>query len=236
MSFLVILVSEIGDKTFIIAAVLAMRHSRLLIFSAAMSALAVMTLLSALAGSVFPSLISKLYTQLIVSILFLVFGMKMFKEASEMTGGEAQEELNQVSMELEKKSKDAQVQEALELGARSIRRKEEDVPQDELLLISDSPDDRLNMKSNDTTDASGRKMRDAQQRSSKKKKRSVLRRFKRVCLALVATVLSPIWIEAFVMTFLAEWGDRSQVATIALAGAEVLPLFQLITIGIPRAN
>ncbi|KAG9150560.1 hypothetical protein Leryth_026674, partial [Lithospermum erythrorhizon] len=29
--------------------------------------------------------------------------------------------------------------------------------------------------------------------------------------------LTPIFLESFILTFLAEWGDRSQIATIALA-------------------
>src|SRR4051812_14328878 len=64
-SFMVILVSEIGDKTFFIAAVMAMKSPRSLIFSAAIAALLVMTVLSAFMGHVVPQLISKRYTQLV---------------------------------------------------------------------------------------------------------------------------------------------------------------------------
>lgn len=39
--------------------------------------------------------------------------------------------------------------------------------------------------------------------------------------SLLRSVLSPIFVEAFVMTFLAEWGDRSQITTIVLAAREV---------------
>lgn len=42
----VIIVSEIGDKTFFIAAIMAMKHPRLTIFSGAMTALTLMTILS----------------------------------------------------------------------------------------------------------------------------------------------------------------------------------------------
>lgn len=39
---------------------------------------------------------------------------------------------------------------------------------------------------------------------------------------LLGLVFSPIFVQTFVMTFLAEWGDRSQIATIALGASEVL--------------
>lgn len=45
-SISVILVSEIGDKTFFIAAIMAMRHPRLIVFCGAISALILMTILS----------------------------------------------------------------------------------------------------------------------------------------------------------------------------------------------
>lgn len=45
-SISVIIVSELGDKTFFIAAIMAMRHSRITVFTGAISALALMTVLS----------------------------------------------------------------------------------------------------------------------------------------------------------------------------------------------
>ena len=32
-----------------------------------------------------------------------------------------------------------------------------------------------------------------------------------------SSIFSPLWVQTFVMVFLAEWGDRSQVSTIAMA-------------------
>ena len=57
-SFLLILGSEIGDKTFFIAAILSMKNSYAVVFSGAIAALIVMTALSASLGMlthVFPS-------------------------------------------------------------------------------------------------------------------------------------------------------------------------------------
>jgi putative Ca2+/H+ antiporter (TMEM165/GDT1 family) len=38
---------------------------------------------------------------------------------------------------------------------------------------------------------------------------------------LIQLFVNPILLQTFVMTFLAEWGDRSQISTIALAAAHV---------------
>lgn len=45
-SLSVIVVSELGDKTFFIAAIMAMKHPRLTVFAGAISALTLMTILS----------------------------------------------------------------------------------------------------------------------------------------------------------------------------------------------
>ena len=46
-SFLLILGSEVGDKTFFIAAIMSMKHSHTIVFGGAISALILMTALSA---------------------------------------------------------------------------------------------------------------------------------------------------------------------------------------------
>lgn len=64
-------VSEIGDKTFLIAAILASRQSRLTVFAGAFASLVVMSILSAAMGRVI-GLVPKEWTQFAVSVLLVL--------------------------------------------------------------------------------------------------------------------------------------------------------------------
>ena len=79
-SFGIILATEIGDRTFFIAAIMAMRHSRFIVWAGAVGALVVMTVLSTLVGHVAPLLVPKTYTHYAAASLFLFFGVKMLRE------------------------------------------------------------------------------------------------------------------------------------------------------------
>ena len=102
-SFMVILATEIGDRTFFIAAIMAMRHARYVIWSGAVGALIVMTVLSTLVGHVAPLLISRTYTQYAAAALFLFFGVKMLRDGCHVEHAGASEELEEVEAELTKK-------------------------------------------------------------------------------------------------------------------------------------
>lgn len=62
-AFVMIVVSEIGDKTFLIAAIMATRHSRMTVFAGAFASLVVMSILSAAMGRVILGLIPKVRLQ-----------------------------------------------------------------------------------------------------------------------------------------------------------------------------
>uniref|UniRef100_A0A7S0V7P2 GDT1 family protein n=1 Tax=Hemiselmis tepida TaxID=464990 RepID=A0A7S0V7P2_9CRYP len=157
-SLMMIVVSELGDKTFFIAAVLAMKHPRGVVGAGALGALALMTLLSAAAGFALPNLLPRVYTHYASVVLFLVFGVKLLKDAREMgDGGGPSEELEEVEAELNMADK------------------------------KKNPD--LESEAQQGGKGGGSK-------------------------ALLAN--SVLW-QSFTLTFLAEWGDRSQIATIALA-------------------
>lgn len=63
-AFVMIVVSEIGDKTFLIAAIMATRHPRMTVFAGAFASLVVMSMLSAALGRVILGLIPKVRLQI----------------------------------------------------------------------------------------------------------------------------------------------------------------------------
>lgn len=151
-SFLLILACELGDRTFFVAAILAMKSSRFIVWSGAMAALALMTVVSALIGKAFPLLFDKKVTSALAAILFAWFGLQLLRDWWRM-----RKEAHSENDEL------AEVEEELSGGAG----KKSSIMKSPLLLF-----------------------------------------------------LSPVFVKSFSMTALAEWGDRSQIATIALAAAQ----------------
>ncbi|KMZ66409.1 GDT1-like protein 4 [Zostera marina] len=144
-----ILVSEMGDETFIIAALMAMRHPKAIVLSGALTALIIMTVLSTGLGRVVPNLISRKHTNSAATVLYLFFGLRLlyiaWRSDSKTSAASQKKEIDEVEEKLE----------------------------------------------------------------SQQGKSSYRRFFSRFC--------TPIFLESFILTFLAEWGDRSQIATIALA-------------------
>ena len=198
-SLSVIIVSELGDKTFFIAAIMAMRHSRLVIYTGAMGALGMMTILSALLGNIVTKFIPRIYTYYISSVLFACFGIKMLRDGYLMSPDEGTDEYEEAQHEVEKAE-----------------------AADDLESAGGMPSTLLQSNS-------ARLPSTSKQRTTVTKFTVAIRRY-----------LSPILIQAFIMTFLAvgrsslaragrdrlpfvqEWGDRSQITTIVLAASENL--------------
>ncbi|WAL59984.1 TMEM165/GDT1 family protein [Thermocoleostomius sinensis] len=80
---LLITISELGDKTFFIAAILAMRHSRRWVFVGSIAALAAMTILSVLLGQA-AGLLPSEYVRWAEVLLFTGFGLKLLYDANRM--------------------------------------------------------------------------------------------------------------------------------------------------------
>ncbi|KAL4935728.1 hypothetical protein BDV06DRAFT_206378 [Aspergillus oleicola] len=207
-SFTMIVVSEIGDKTFLVAALMAMRHPRLLVFSAAFSALIGMTVLSAILGHAVPTLIPKTFTKFLAAVLFFVFGAKMLKEGREMSPDEGVgEEMREVEQELEEKE-----QEQIRMG----RRRSSVTPHAlESGRLGRKPRSSANRLPSPPESLSSSSSRGSSPRPSQRWN-DLLAGMNN----LFSLLLSPAWVQTFVMTFLGEWGDRSQIATIAMAAGQ----------------
>ena len=147
-ALLLITISELGDKTFFIAVILAMRHSRRWVFAGVVAALAAMTLISVIMGNVV-GLLPETYINHGEIALFLGFGVKLIYDASKMPDRTDDSLVKEATAEI------SQTQENNSLLANVMT------------------------------------------------KESVL----------------GVLLQSFVMTFVAEWGDRTQISTIALAAA-----------------
>lgn len=88
-AFSLVFVSEIGDKTFFIAALLAAKTSRLISFAGSVGALAVMTVLAVLLGLAFHS-VPAVFTSglpiddIVAAVAFLYFGIITLKDAYQL--------------------------------------------------------------------------------------------------------------------------------------------------------
>ncbi|CAN6234385.1 unnamed protein product [Urochloa humidicola] len=85
-AFTLIFVSEIGDKTFFIAALLAMQYQKALVLLGSMAALSLMTIVSVIIGRVFQSVPAQFQTTLPIGeyaavALLAFFGFKSTKDA-----------------------------------------------------------------------------------------------------------------------------------------------------------
>jgi putative Ca2+/H+ antiporter (TMEM165/GDT1 family) len=191
-----IIFSEIGDKTFLIAAILAMRHPRAIVFAGAISSLVVMSILSAIMGHLLPTLIPKTWTQFAAAVLFLVFGTKMVVEARQMEGGnkKIREEMKEAEEEIE--DDDA----GDDVGSKAG----DSIPLDDLEAAKGTLEDPARSPVSSSPQTS-------------KSADSVGKGLRNFC----SLFLGPVFVQAFILTFLGEWGDRSQIATIALGAAHV---------------
>jgi putative Ca2+/H+ antiporter (TMEM165/GDT1 family) len=212
LSMTMILFSEIGDKTFLIAALMAMKHDRLLVFSAAFAALITMTILSAVLGHAVPTLIPKRFTNFLASALFLVFGARLLREGLAMDPNEGvAAEMQEVELELEEKEHQAKQQ--------GRRRSSVSPYALEMGLGGGKRSSTRKSRSGSRLPSPPRSPSSSPDRSPSPK-RSTLKGIAGGLNNLLSLLLSPAWVQTFVMTFLGEWGDRSQIATIAMAAGQ----------------
>eukprot|EP00915_Cephaloidophora_sp_WS-2016_P004594 GHVH01006143.1.p1 GENE.GHVH01006143.1~~GHVH01006143.1.p1 ORF type:complete len:278 (-),score=41.38 GHVH01006143.1:50-883(-) len=181
-----IVVSELGDKTFFIAALMSMKYNPFSVFMGAAGALYVMTILSALLGGSTLLLVDKRVTKYISIALFFYFGITQTYAAYMMDESKENEELAEVESILGiKMLNNAPV----EIEARTLEKGN---------FRSTAGGDEEESKSVYIPSLS-----------------SVMDRVR----GILFNCMNPVIWKAFTWTFVAEWGDRSQITTIALATA-----------------
>lgn len=221
LSLTMILFSEIGDKTFLVAALMAMKHDRMVVFSAAFSALITMTILSACLGHAVPTLIPKKLTNFLAAGLFFVFGARMLREGMAMSPDEGvSAEMHEVELELEEKESLARKQ-GLGRGRASPHSLE-------MGLGGNGHTSRKSRSHNSRFPTPPRSPSTSPSRSPSPRRGGSIMGALAGLNNLLSLLLSPAWVQTFVMTFLGEWGDRSQIATIAMAAG---PDYWWVTLG-----
>lgn len=93
-SYLLIFISEIGDKTFFIAGLLAAKYGRLISFTGSIGALAIMTVISTVLGQIFHAVPASITQGLplddyVAVAAFTYFGIKTLLDASKLEEGDS---------------------------------------------------------------------------------------------------------------------------------------------------
>lgn len=174
-------ISEVGDKTFLTSAILAMRHPPRTVFWGSWCAMICMSTLSSMLGAVLPAVLSHRGALAVSAALFLGFGGVMLYQGLQMSGDELGEEWKETQDEI----RAAEHEHELEAFPHALP----------TTYPTITPYPRTVTAPRHTVYARAHAF------------------VRRAC----DVSFSPVFTQAFLLNFLGEWGDRSQITTMALA-------------------
>ncbi|CAG5103404.1 Oidioi.mRNA.OKI2018_I69.chr1.g758.t1.cds [Oikopleura dioica] len=197
LSFGMILMAEFADKTFFVACILAMKYSRVLVFMGCWLGLVCMTGISVALAMIFEhSVIPQNYVQYAAGALFAIFGLQMFYEGYKNRGLKASDEMKDAADELSEGGNDDS---SITVRFRKSSTSEDpNDPEVSVEMISNSR--RPSQAASQTSDTANQNV------GCLKKTENTLG----ICV-------NKVFLKAFLLTFLGEWGDKSQLGTISLA-------------------
>ena len=218
----VILGTELGDKTFFIAAIMSMRHSPFIVWLGAVGALATMTVLGTIVGHVAPMLLSPTVTHYAAVCLFFVFGAPAWSKCrlgNDQLGSSAS---SWRAWRL-RTARDAQGERPGHwVLSHCLRVLEQAASKAADPTAFDHSGARMLNESREELLVEGTELEEVEAELSQKQEDAHMsdEEAPRVTAATEDSARHKILLQVFYLTFLAEWGDRSQIATIALAAAK----------------
>lgn len=170
-----------------------------------------MHLLSSLMGIALPAVLPRKYTHFASAVLFLYFGGVLLKDAMEKGEGPS-EELQEVEEELNHKEEGTEPNDDDDAERGDT---EQGTPKKRAAACVQSPGGPELDKERGTNASSVAAFWSLVQRDPATALKQVL-----LFCNLAERKNIAVFSQAFTLTFLAEWGDRSQIATIALASVK----------------
>ncbi|KAL4469928.1 hypothetical protein ABPG72_006568 [Tetrahymena utriculariae] len=194
-SMISILFSEVGDKTFIITAILSAKYNKFYVFLGSYGALFLMTFISCFIGNLSDYILREKYIKIASAILFFFFG---FKSLYDSATNQLEDEDKEIETEIKA------FEEKLNQGNKDNIDDSTEQSKQEVKKVKGTQD---TLNSSDQTQVIQRERKQIETKQSSKDQSNPKASNKAIAVL------------TFAQNFLGEWGDKSQLSTIAFGAS-----------------